>query len=109
MLTSLLATSDLAREVAALRHSDALKLIHAPCRAALFSSRPAGRSDQCPGASWHQPLGLRPSPLSQNRTQNGCKFHFLQGRPYQAGRPSQPIPQPVDLESAVDQADNGLL
>src|ERR1039458_3415358 len=56
MLTSLLATSDLAREVALRRYADAGKLTRAPFRAVVvFYCRLAGCSRRFPIANWRQP------------------------------------------------------
>src|ERR1017187_3255587 len=109
MLTSLLATSDLAREVAARRYADAGKLMHAPCRAALLDSRSAGCSRRFPTANWRQPSGQRPNPSLQNRMRTGDHLQFSPRLPWLARFPRPPTSQPIDLESAVDQTDDGLL
>src|ERR1051326_3333960 len=109
MLTSLFATSDLAREVAVCRYADTGKFTHAPCRAALFCSRSAWGSHRFPIANWRQPSGLRPTPSLQNRRRNGGHLQLWLRPLCLAGHPGPPTFQPIDLESAVDHTRVGLL
>src|ERR1035441_5951649 len=90
MLTSLLATSDLAREVAVRRYADAGKLMHEPCRAALFDSRSAACPHRFPIANWRQPSEPRPNPSLQNRMRNGDHLQLSPRLPYLAGLPRPP-------------------
>src|SRR5258707_13614795 len=109
MLTSLLATSDLAREVAVCRYFDTGKFTHDPDRAALLCSSSAGSSHRFPIANWRQPSGPRLAPSLQNRMRNGGHLR-LSPRPLcLAAHPLPPTSQPIDPESAVDHTGGGLL
>ena len=97
MLTSLLATSDLAREVAVRRYADAGKLMRAPFRAASFCSRSAGCSHRPPIANWRQPSGPRPGPSLQNRMRNGGHPQLSPKLPCPDGFPGPLIPSHLVL------------
>src|ERR1017187_5844646 len=109
MLTSLLATSDLAREVAARRHADAEKGMCAPYHPAVFCPHVAPCAHRLPAANWHPPPGPRPNPSLQNRTRNAGHPRLLPRPPCRVGLPPPPTFQPTDPGSAVAQTDDGLL